>query len=230
MTITANRLHNVEYQRHPIELNSRRRSANICQLLLATLLLGACGGSTTLVSTPINETPTSSTQAAEDRSSSDSNGGGQSVDSGFGSRAQAAPIGSVILIQDAGGKSLWEVTLLESNLNVNTVIAKENMFNPPPPDGFQFAGATVSVTYLGSDRALPGSDLTIAFVSAAGTTHKTFDVLAVGPQDLSDVNELYTNGTAIASVYIAVPTLNADKGTWRISAFLNDSEFYFSAS
>lgn len=208
----------------------RLKFATYHSLLATVFLLSACGGTTTLVSTPLNDVSTTSTAADEEQSIDGDSSSGRSVDSEIGSREQPAPIGSVVLISDADGNRAWEVELVESNLNVNSVIANENMFNSAPPAGFQFAGATVKVTYLGPAKGLPGSDLTVAFVSAAGTTHKTFDVFVVGPQDLSSVNELYPGGTATASVYIAIPTLDADKGTWRVSAFLNSEEFHFSAS
>lgn len=211
-------------------VRTRSKSAINHSLLAAVFLLSACGGSTTLVSTPLNDVSTTSTAADEEQSSDGENSGGRSVDSEIGSRERPAPIGSVVLIKDADGNRVWEVELVESSLNVNSVIANANMFNSAPPAGFQFARATVKVTYLGPAKGLPGSDLTVAFVSAAGTTHKTLDIFVVGPQDLSNVNELYPGATSTASVYIAIPTFDAEKGTWRVSAFLNNEEFHFSAS
>ena len=133
------------------------------------------------------------------------------------------------MISDAGGQPVWEVTLLESQLNADQVVAKENQFNEPPPAGFQFAAAKFSVTYLGPEKGFPGIDLTVAFVSNQATTHLQSDVSVVGPDQLSDENELYSVGNAVGSVYVAIPSEGADAGTWRISQFLNDSEFFFSA-
>ena len=66
----------------------------------------------------------------------------------LGSRQNPAPVGSTAVISDASGEPDWEVTLLESDLNVDDVVAKENQFNEPPPGGMQFAAAKLSVTYV----------------------------------------------------------------------------------
>lgn len=209
-------------------MRAQRKSVTaICLVTIASQLVG-CGGTTTLVSSPIDggATTTDSNQQQNDVSDSP----GESPEPSIGDRAQPAPIGSTALISDSDSKPLWEVTLLESNLNVNEIVAKENQFNSAPPTGFQFASATVLVTYLGADKLSPSSGLTFSFVSSAGTTHKEFDVLIIGPNSLSNVNELYTGGTATASVYLAIPITDSSKGTWRVTSLFLDTEFHFAAS
>lgn len=196
--------------------------------------LAACGGTTTLVSTPVPSTvqvPSENVDspAPETPSSAGSTDASPESSSSLGSRQNPAPIGSTALISDTTGEPVWEVTLLESELNVNDVVAKENQFNEPPPDGFQFAAAKVSVTYLGPDKGFPGMDLMVAFVSEQATTHLQSDLSVVGPDQLSDENELYSGGNAVGFVYVLIPSEGADAGTWRISQFLNDSEFFFTA-
>ena len=205
----------------------RKSVAAICLVIIASQLVG-CGGTTTLVSMPKDEATTTALSSQQQNDGSESLN--ESPESVIGDRAQPAPIGSKALISDSNGNPLWEVTLLESNLNVNEVIANENQFNSPPPTGYQFASATIRVTYLGVDKSTPGWDLSIAFVSLSGTTHKEFDVSVVGPNRLSDVNELYTGGTVTANVYVTIPTVDSAKGTWRVTPSLLDTEFYFAAS
>ena len=79
------------------------------------------------------------------------------------------------------------------------------------------------------DKGFPDVDISVAFVTEEGTTHKPSDISVIGPDDLRNENELYQGGSAVGSVYIAIPTAGADSGTWRISQFFNDSEFFFAA-
>jgi hypothetical protein len=209
--------------------------SRLAALLFLGPLLVACGGTTTLVSTPSPSPPSAEAEeilGQTERESADSDEGSSppaSTVAELGSRDDPAPVGSTALISDASGQPIWEVTLLETELNVNEVVAKENQFNDPPPADFQYAAAEFSVTYLGSEKGFPSMDLSVAFVTADGTTHKPSDVSVVGPKELSNANELYQGGTAVGSAYIAIPTAGASTGTWRISQFLNDSEFFFAA-
>lgn len=197
--------------------------------------LVACGGTTTLVSTPAPSVPASEGEVVEDsaleeevelETSSEEPEVSAAV---IGSRETPAPVGSSAVIRDSSDEPVWQVTLVKSTLNVNEIVESENQFNDPPPSGLQYAAAEFEVTYLGSSKGFPSSDLDIAFVTIEGTTHKPFDVSVVGPNPLSSANELYEGGSVTGDVYIAIPTQGADQGTWRISQFLNDSEFFFQA-
>lgn len=208
-------------------MRAQSKSVAVIYLVIIASQLVGCGGTTTLVSTPIDEATATTVSSQQQNDGSDSLD--ESPESAIGDRAQPAPIGSKALISDSNGNPLWEVTLIESYLNVNEVVAKENQFNSPPPTGYQFASATVRVTYLGADKSTPGASLTFSFVSLAGTTHEQFDVIIVGPNELSNVNELYTGGTATASVYLAIPITDSSKGTWRVTSLFLDTEFHFAA-
>lgn len=208
-------------------MRARKTFAAVVLFITASQLVG-CGGTTTLVSTPREGVTTTSVSSQQQNGGS--NSPDESPESTIGDRAKPAPIGSTAQINDSNGNPLWEVTLLESNLKVNELIASENQFNSAPPAGFQFASAKVRVTYLGADSKVPGWDLTLKFISSAGTTHDEFDVIVVGPNNLSDVNELYNGGTATASVYVAIPIADSAKGTWRLTSSFLDTKFYFAAS
>ncbi len=198
-------------------------------------VLVACGGTTTLVSTPDPSETASDIGMVEDSALEEevelemSSEESEVATAVIGSREIPAPVGSSALVRDSDDAQVWEVTLVKSTLNVNEIVESENQFNEPPPSGLQYAAAEFRVTYLGSSKGFPSSDLDVAFVTQEGTTHKPFDVSVVGPNPLSSANELYEGGSATGVVYIAIPTQNADQGTWRISQFLNDSEFFFQA-
>ena len=103
------------------------------------------------------------------------------------------------------------------------------MFNEAPPEGLQFAILPVSAKYLGDDTGTPAWDLEFSFVSKAGTTHKVFDVSVVGPDELSNVNELYKGGVGQWNIVIAIPALDAELGTWRVSTTWGGNPAFFAA-
>ena len=209
-------------------------------LIVALPLLAACGGgSTTLVpsteATSEQEVSSDASDESQDEfdpspepAEEDPEGEAEPApEPSQGSRQSPAPFGSTMLITDDAGVDQWEIELLASNLNVNDVVAEENQFNGPPPPGFQYASADFAVTYVGPDQGFPGIDFSVAYVTADGTTHKESDVSVVGPNQLSDENELYTGGEATGSVYIAIPSDQVSGGTWRVTPFFSSSEFFF---
>lgn len=212
----------------------------VVPLIAVTLLASGCGGSTTTLvpstdaspeqtlgeavreetqqDDPVAEAPQEPSEESEDPSAQPTEG----------SRQAPAPIGSTMLITDDEGVDQWAIQLLASTLNVNDVVAEENQFNDPPPPGFQYASADFAVTYIGPDKGFPGMDFSVAYVTAEGTTHKESDVGVVGPEELSNENELYTGGETTGSVYIAIPSDQVSGGTWRVTPFFSSSEFFFS--
>lgn len=146
----------------------------------------------------------------------------------LGSRENPLPIGTSVILNDGMG-GIWEVTLLAPDLEANEVVLAENMFNEDPPEGFQYSLLPVAAKYLGEETGTAAWDLDFAFVSAAGTTHKSFDVTVVGPDELADVNELYKDGVAQGNVVIAIPSADVELGTWRVSSSWGDTAAFFAA-
>jgi hypothetical protein len=144
----------------------------------------------------------------------------------LGSRENPLPIGTTVILNDGYG-GIWEITLLPPTLEANGLVQDENRYNDPAPEGFQFALLPVSAKYLGDETGTPAWDLDFSFVSNAGTTHKQYDVSVVSPDPLSDVNELYKDAIGQGNVVIAIPTLDAELGTWRVDA--GDNTAFFSA-
>jgi hypothetical protein len=141
-----------------------------------------------------------------------------------GTRDNPAANGTLIAIT-AGGVPTWEITTGAPVLNANEALMAENQFNEAPPAGMQWAMLPLNMKYVGPETGNPAFDLTVEFVSAAGTTHKSYDYTAVTPNDLISVNEMYPDATASANVSIMIPTADAEKGTWTISTFLSDPYF-----
>ncbi|MCY7298682.1 MAG: DUF4190 domain-containing protein [Ilumatobacteraceae bacterium] len=146
----------------------------------------------------------------------------------LGTRENPATLGSTIELGEFGDVT-YEVTLGPATLNANEAVVAANQFNEPPTDGFQYALLPVTVTYVGAETGTPWIDLSIEFVSAAGTTHTEGDTLAVAPAPtLFDINEMYDGSTAAGNVLIMIPTDGAASGTWTVSSLFGDP-FFFTA-
>lgn len=145
-----------------------------------------------------------------------------------GTRKNPAPMGTTVIFSDNSG-DLWEVTLSDPILNAADIIANENMFNDPAPEGLQYAMVTVTAKYVGKETGTPMWDLTIDFVSASGTTHTTGDFSAVVPNALMDVNELYPDAVGVGNIVIAVPTADVESGNWTVSAGYGNKKYFYKA-
>ena len=207
-----------------------------CLVLGLSMCLSGCsGGMTTITPTVSSEAPEATAEDVVDDFQDDEpevEVDPPADDSGSndepGSRSAPLPIGATVVLDDEMG-GVWEVTLLPPTLNADEIVLAENMFNEEPPDGFQYALLPVSATYLGEETGTAAWDLDFAFVSASGTTHKEFDVSVVGPDALSNINELYNGGTAEGNIVIAIPSADAGSGTWRVSTSWGGTEAFFAA-
>ena len=203
-------------------------------LLSISLLAGCSSGTTTITpnetsqpaSTETASATATATEVPQGEIESDSEDVG--INDSLGSRSEPLALGTSVTMDDGNG-GVWEIKLGPSSLQANEVVRLENQFNSPPPEGLQFASVEVSATYQGPETGNASWDIDVAFVSAAGTTHKSFDVSVVGPEELSNSNELYEGGTAIGNVFIAVPSENIAKGTWRLSTTWGGQEVFFKA-
>lgn len=201
-----------------------------------SLSLSACSAGTTTITPTVSldSTKVASEPNSEDVQEEATDSGvdpqAESIKSGdeMGSRSNPLPIGATVVLDDEMG-GVWEVTLLPPSLNANELVLAENMFNDEPPEGLQYALLPVSATYLGDETGTAAWDLEFAFVSSSGTTHKQFDVMAVGPNELSNINELYDGGVAEGNIVIAIPSVDAESGTWRVGTSWGSAEAFFSA-
>lgn len=145
-----------------------------------------------------------------------------------GTRDNPAPLGTTIEITEFG-EPIYELTMGPATLEANAAVLEANMFNEPPAAGFQYALVPVTVTYVGTETGTPWIDLSIQFVSAAGTTHTEGDSLSVAPApSLFDINELFPGGSGTGNVVILIPTDGAAAGTWSVSTLFGDP-FFFTA-
>tara|TARA_R110002051_G_scaffold314728_1_gene392131 strand:+ start:3639 stop:4478 length:840 start_codon:yes stop_codon:yes gene_type:complete len=139
-----------------------------------------------------------------------------------GTRANPAAAGSAIEISDNSGP-IWQIQLGEATLDAGAVVAAENQFNDPADAGFQYIMVPVTYTYVGTESGTPWLDVTLEFVSAAGTTHT--NAYVVIPDDYTDINEMYNGASATGNVVIMAPSTDIEQGTFTISTLFGSPYF-----
>jgi hypothetical protein len=205
-----------------------RGIVKVISVVAVSLLLSACaGGTTTIVPNgdPVAEVEAPEQEVLEVAPAEEAPTGSSAE---LGTRENPLPLGTAVVLDDGMG-GVWEITLLPPTLEANQLVQDENMFNGDPPEGFQYALLPVSAKYLGDETGTPAWDLEFAFVSKAGTTHKEFDVSVVGPEPLSGVNELYKDAVGVGNIVVAIPTLDAELGTWRVGTSWSETAAFFTA-
>ncbi|WP_456820082.1 TM2 domain-containing protein [Cellulomonas sp. URHB0016] len=150
------------------------------------------------------------------------------ADGDVGTRTNPAPFGETVTFSEAGTET-WSVALSNAVLDANAAVAAANQFNEPAPEGMVYAMVTVNLTRLGEEAATPWVDLSVEFVSAAGTTHTPGDASVVAPAPtMNDLNDMYAGATGSGNVVIAIPQADAAAGTgnWTVSTLFGDPTFF----
>lgn len=189
-------------------VNTKNRLIAAGVLLLMIIIGAATPKDTNVVAVGQEPNSTNTEQVAED----------------LGTRENPLPLGSTIELDGE-----WEITLNNSTLNANSVVADANMFNDKPDAESQYASVVATLKYIGTETATPMFDLNFKFVSAAGTTHTTSDKYVAAEGQVSDLNEMYPDATAEGLVFIQIPTADAANGTWTVSTIFGDP-MHFKAS
>jgi hypothetical protein len=143
-----------------------------------------------------------------------------------GTRNSPGPIGTPVEIADVSGNPNYTVVIGAVNLDANAAIAAENQFNAPPTPGNQYILVPVTITYVGTTTGAPAYEVDVAFVSAAGTTHSTFDASVVAPTPLNSVNELYPGAVATGNVAILVPSADIAAGALTVGTLFGGEKTF----
>lgn len=173
-----------------------------------TIAVGLSGASTTTKPNGVVDAPADAEPAAPE----------------VGTRENPAPAGSTIVLRDNSGE-IYEIAFGAATLDANALIAAENMFNAPADEGMQYILVPITFTYVGTETGTPWIDVSLAFVSAAGTTHDSSSSFVVAPQPLTDINELYPGATATANLVLMVPSADIEKGTLTVSPLFGEKYF-----
>lgn len=149
-------------------------------------------------------------------------------DAAVGTRENPAPLGTLIDVKESG-QPVWEITPGKAVLDANAIIAAENQFNDVPDAGMVWAMLPLTIKYVGTETGNPFVDISVKFVSSAGTTHEQFDKSAVTPNDLTNLNEMYPGASATGNVAIMIPIADAAAGTWAVAGSMFGEDFFFAA-
>ena len=107
------------------------------------------------------------------------------------------------------------VALGEVTWNANDIVAAENQFNDPAPEGSTYALLPVTITNVADPEAVnPAFAITIKFVADDGRSFE--QAYVVIPNDLSSVAELYPGGVGSGNVAFALPNDVSAGGKWAV--------------
>jgi len=132
-----------------------------------------------------------------------------------GTRAHPLPAGTPI---DDGD---WTVTLGEPYDGWSKIHA-EDPYSEPPQEGTEYWLVPVTVTYTGTDPAEPWLDLQFGFVSEENRSYEDWCPVIV-PDDLMEVDALYTDATVEANVCLQVPA--EATGLWTVGNYWGEKTF-----
>ena len=111
-------------------------------------------------------------------------------------------------------------------LNANDAVTAANEYNAAPDEGSQYMLVPVTFKYVGKTTGTPWVDVSISFVSAAGTTYDTTSTFVVIPTPVFEINEMYPDAEAAGNVVLMVPSADIEKGTLSISTLFGGEKFF----
>ncbi len=124
---------------------------------------------------------------------------------GEGTIDNPLPLDTPIVTED------WEVTVHGVEFAQTDAVMAESPYNAPPPEGFQYILADVTMTYTG-DAAEGMMPIWVgtAYITASGKTTQTAAVSAPGAMDR--LQNLFTGDTATGAVVLLAPEVGAENG------------------
>lgn len=186
--------------------------------LTTALTLTAC-------SAPVTEQPAASAPAASEESESPAPPPAEPEKPAAeaGTLANPFPKGTPV------GTDEVTIALGEPTWNANDIVAAENQFNDPAPEGSTYALLPVTLTNVASPEAVnPAFAVTIKFVADDG---RSFDEsYSVIPGDLSDASELYPGGVATGNLLFLLPNEVSAGGKWAVEETFSFGEPVFIAA
>jgi len=195
-------------------------------LLSGLLLLAACGASTGIKAgsngsnstAPVAETTMRSTSvpttAADVTTSTVSSG----------SRANPVPKGLPVSVGDG-----WMMKVVAYTPDANAAVAAENRYNDAPKPGMQYVMATVELTYTdaGKDDKSTPFLVSIKAVGPSNVSYSLSDSMAVAPNALESMKEIFKGGTVTGNIVFAVPSAEANQIILYASAGYGNDDIYF---
>ena len=198
-------------------------------VLSALVLLAACGGTSAASKETVTvEVPTTITVTASEVAppSVESSAVAPSAAAGSGTREQPIPAGTPATLGD------WTITFDPTNTNAGEIVAAENQFNDPAPEGRQFVMVKVNATYAGEGSKMAAVDLRIQFVGSAGNSFGSSmdDNCGVIPDQLIDTGEVFAGATASGNECVSVPVDQIAGGAWSVKVGFDSDGTFFALS
>jgi hypothetical protein len=100
-----------------------------------------------------------------------------------------------------------EITLGKTEIGVDAIVHKANMFNADAPKGQLYVRVPVTIKNVGNDKVSPSS-LEVSIIAATGESYSSALISGGSggdPKTLDDVDALYHGGTGSGYVYFTVP-------------------------
>lgn len=145
-----------------------------------------------------------------------------SAASAEGTREHPLPIGSTITNDD------WEVTVNSVTLGATDAVLAANTFNSAPEEGYEYALINVTAKNL-SDEPSMAAMVQVEYVTADGVTIDGLGDVAVAPDALDSLTELYKDATVTGNIAIAVPSATAAQGTIAVTPGMFAEPVFFAA-
>ena len=123
-----------------------------------------------------------------------------------GTRNNPYPIGTAITQGD------WTVTVNSVNLDANQLIADENTFNEPAPEGSTYMLVNVTATYIGTNADGEYPFVSVDYVTPDGNTISMLDSFALAPESFDQLTTLYEGASTTGNISLAVPAEGITEG------------------
>ena len=137
----------------------------------------------------------------------------------LGTRGNPAPIGTTASIGD------FDVTIVGVDRDATARILEENMFNDDPREGHAFVMWEVEAIYTGTESGDPAWDLSWKIVGSEGNSFD--DSCGVTPDNLRDVGETFSGGTAKGNVCVSAQVSQLDGGAILVEELFGGSRTFF---
>jgi hypothetical protein len=170
-----------------MEGEKMKKTLIVSVIILALLLVG-CGG-------PSDGSGTEVVTNGEDQQGYNPE---TSEDAKFGTRKNPVPLGTEVKV----GPN-WNIAILEINPDAWPIVQKENQFNDPPEEGYQFVMAKVKASYVGEESGTPWVCLSLRYLGTDGNTYDSG--IGVLPKPFSDIGEQFPGASAEGYIGWSVP-------------------------
>lgn len=136
-----------------------------------------------------------------------------------GTRDNPFPAGSVLSNDEV------EVTLGAANWAADGVVADENQFNEPAPEGTTYVIVPVTIANVASvEPVTPWLELQVFYVAPDGRSYEEASVVV--PEDVIDIDDLYEGGTGTGNLVYAIPSEAHEAGVWGVElGWFSDTVF-----